>query len=254
MNRQLSVIIAEDKPYDRQKLELFSNQLGLKVISSVGSGEWLIDDYNKFQPELVFLDIDLTGMDGLTAYKKILEQGHSPYLIMVSGSQDSNLILAGFKMNCLDFITKPVTLERLAEAVEKARITLEKDLLLANTQPSKIIQIKSNYRTFFINETKLVYAHKIKGGHKSIVYVDGEKESGVETTYSLTEIYEQCSTIIYSPNQSNLVNINYIKNVFASSHFFGTYIIKLVYKDIEIELPRRKKREFEELYPRLLIK
>jgi DNA-binding LytR/AlgR family response regulator len=248
MNRQLSVIIAEDKPFDRKKLELFANQIGLKVVSSVGTGEWLIDDYNKFVPELVFLDIDLEGIDGLTAYKKILEQGHSPYLIMVSGSQDSKLILTGFEVNCLDFVTKPVTLERLTEAVDKARKTIEKDLLSARAMPSKIIQIKSNYRTYLINENKLIYAHKIKGGHKSIVYVEGEKDSGVETTHSLTEIQEQCTNIIFSPNQSSLININYIKNVFASEYFLGTYIIKLLYKDIEVELPRRKRKEFEALY------
>lgn len=250
MNRQLSVIIAEDKPFDRKKLELFSHQLGLKVVSSVGTGEWLVDDFNKFVPELVFLDIDLVGIDGLTAYKKILEQGHSPYLIMVSGSLDSKLILKGFQMNCLDFVSKPVTLERLTEAVDKARCTFEKDLLLANAMPVKIIQIKSNYRTYLINENKLIYAHKIKGGHKTIVYVEGEKECGVETTYSLADIHEQCSNIIFSPNQSNLINVNYIKNVYASESFLGTYIIKLQYKDIEVELPRRKRKEFELLYSR----
>jgi DNA-binding LytR/AlgR family response regulator len=248
MNKNLSVIIAEDKTFDRKKLELFANQLGLKVVSSVGSGEWLIDDFNKFVPELVFLDIDLAGIDGLTAYKKILEQGHSPYLIMVSGSQDSKLILKGFQMNCIDFVSKPVTIERLTEAVNKARVIIEKDLLLANPAPVKIIQIKSHYRTYLINENKLIYAHKIKGGHKTIVYVEGEQESGVETTHSITDIQEQCSNIIFSPNQSNLINVNYIKNVYASENFFGTYIIKLQYKDIEVELPRRKRKEFELLY------
>ncbi|MEW9698626.1 LytR/AlgR family response regulator transcription factor [Paenibacillus sp. SI8] len=251
MERVLTVIIAEDKLFDRQKLELFANQLGLKVVSAIGSGEWLIDDCVKYKPDLIFLDIGLNGTDGLTAYKRVLEKGLSSYLIVVSGTQDSTLILAGFKMNCVDFVTKPVTYKRLSEAVEKAKATIEKDLLISTAIPSKIIQIKSKYHTIFLNENKLIYAHKVKGQHKSIVYVEGEEESGVETSASLKDIHDQCSEFIFSPNQSTLINVNYIKKVFASDNFLDSYIIKLDYKDTEIDLPRRKRKEFEQLYARL---
>ncbi|MFC5402404.1 LytR/AlgR family response regulator transcription factor [Cohnella soli] len=251
MKRDLTVIIAEDSEFDRLKLEAYAGQLGLKVVSSVGSGEWLVEDALQYQPDLVFLDIGLNGTDGLTAYRTILEKGLSPYLIMVSGTNDPTLILAGVAMNCIDFVTKPITFMRLQEAVGKAKVFLEKDLHFSKAVPGKIIQVKSNYRNVFINENKLIYAQKLKGEHKTVIYVEGEKQTGIETTASISEIFSQCSESIYSPNQSNLINVNYIKKVFPSDRLFGTYIIQLDYRDIEIDLTRRKRKEFEILYSKI---
>jgi DNA-binding NarL/FixJ family response regulator len=248
MNRPLTVIIAEDKPQDREKMEQYAHDMGLKVLSSVASGEWLIDDCIRYKPDIVFLNVGLYGTDGLSAYERILQYGVKPYLLMVSGTQDSSVILAGLKMNCIDFISKPVSLERLSEAVEKVRRVAEKDILFSKAIPGRIIQVKSSYRTVFINENNLIYAHKLKGAHKTVVYVDGELEEPFETTTSLTEILSQCSQMIFMPNQSNLINVNFIKKVFASDRTLGNYIIKLLYNDVEIELTRRKRKMFEQSY------
>jgi len=54
--------------------------------------------------------------------------------------------------------------------------------------------------------------------------------------------------MIFMPNQSNLINVNFIKKVFASDRTLGNYIIKLLYNNVEIELTRRKHKMFEESY------
>jgi DNA-binding LytR/AlgR family response regulator len=248
---KLTVVIAEDQEIDRLKLEHFANELDLKVLSSTGTGEWFVEDCLKFHPDLVFLDIGLQGLDGISAYKKLLESGQIPYLIMVSGTQDHSLVLAGLEMNCIDFVTKPVTLDRLGAAVKKANTMIEKDRAYSVITPGKILKVKSNYRTYFINEDKLIYAQKLKGEHKTIIYVEGENESGIETSASLADIQSQCSEYIFTPNKSNLVNIKHIKSIYASYQFLGTYVIKLSYNDVEIDLSRRKKKQFEQLYPHL---
>jgi DNA-binding LytR/AlgR family response regulator len=254
MNRSLSVIIAEDKPFDRELLEKYAGQLGLKVVSSLGSGELLIEDAIKYVPDLLFLDIGLSGsIDGLTAFKRILENGQSPYLILVSGTTDVQLILDGVSMNCIDFVTKPVTFDRLKSAVENAKTIIRKDLPVSKAVSGKIIQIKSNYRTIFINENKLIYAQKLKSERKSVIFVEGESEYGIETKASLSEIQSQCSEFIFSPNQSNLINVNYIKKVFARVRLLSTYVIQLDHNNVEIELSRRRRKEFEHQYSRVTL-
>ncbi len=250
MGRQLSVIIAEDKTLDREKIEQYSHDLGLNVVSSVASGEWFIDECMKYEPDIVLLNIGLNGIDGLSAYRTVQERGIKSQLIMVTGTKDPNLILAGLRLNCLDFINKPVNYNRLSEAVEKARRLIEKDLLISKSSPGRIIHIKSNHRSTYINENNLIYAHKIKGEHKTIVYIEGENEKGLETKMSLSEIQNQCSENIFSANQSNLINVNFIQNVYASENFMGSYIIRLKYKNTEIDLPRRNKKMFDLLYIR----
>ncbi|WP_179089879.1 LytTR family DNA-binding domain-containing protein [Paenibacillus sp. FSL A5-0031] len=248
MNRKLSVIIAEDQEVIRRLLENYAKQLDLRVVSSIGSGDWLVEDCLQFEPDLLFLDIGLHGIDGIAAYKKILESGLSPYLIMISGTQDLKLVLEGMAMNCVDFVPKPVTFDRIKSAVEKARIMIEKDLVYTKTPTTKIIQLKSNYRTIFINENNFLYATKIKGEHKTIVTVDGGKDTGIEASNSLTDIQSQCSEHIFSPNQSSLINLKFIKYAYASENLFGTYVIQMTANNVEFNLTRRKRKEFESLY------
>lgn len=248
MEKKLTLIIAESQSFDRRTLELYAERMNLKVVSSLGSGKWLIEDCLRLKPDLVFLDFNLKGIDGVTAYKNILEQGLNPYLIIVSGTEDYSLVLAGLELNCLDYVTKPITFARLYTAVEKARLLIKKDIHFTNKPSGKIIRIKSNSRSVFIHEDRLIYAQKIKGVHKTILYVEGEKETGIETTASLIEIQSQCSKIIYAPNQSNLINLNYIHSMFASYDTLGNYAIRLTFNDIDISLARRKKKEFEQIF------
>ncbi|MFX3638001.1 MAG: LytR/AlgR family response regulator transcription factor [Candidatus Pristimantibacillus sp.] len=251
MERPLSIIIGGNISSDRHEMYQYASNLGQHVVSTVGSGEWLIEDCVKYVPDLVIIEIGLNGTDGLTAYQRILERGIAPYLIIISDTQDSELILAGLKMNCLDFITKPVSFERITEAINKAKVIVEKDMMISKSVPGKMIQIKSNYRNVFINENNLIYASKEKGKHKTILYVDRGDEAGIETYTSISDIQAQCSDFIFCPNRSALININYIKKIFASDKHLGTYIIQLNYNDVEIVLPRRKRKEFENLWNRL---
>lgn len=246
--RELTVVIAEDQAFDREHLEFLAGQLDLKVVGSSGSGDWFIDDCIKYEPDLVFLDIGLQGTDGISAYKKLLEKGLSPYLIIVSGTNSQSLVLAGLAINCIDFVMKPITIDRLSEAVRKAENVLEKDLVFSNTVPGKILELKSNYKTVFINENKLIYAKKVKDEHKTTLFIEGEKDTGIKINGSIGSIQEQCSDFIFTPNPSELVNFNYIHSVFASDRFFGSYVIKLTHNNIEIKLSRRKRKEFESLF------
>lgn len=250
MNRELSVVIAEDQVIDREKLEIYAKRLDLKVLGSSGSGDWFVEDCQKYDPDLVFLDIGLSDTDGISSYKRILDKGINPYLIMVSGTQDYNLVLAGLEMNCIDFVSKPVTFERLQIAVEKAKSIIEKDNAYTKTPPGRTIQLKSNYRTLFINENKFIYAQKMKGVHKVKVFVE-DKVGVIEASTSLTDIQAQCTEHIYAPNQSSLINFKYISAAFPSFSVLGTYKIKMNYNDIEIDLSRRNRKDFEAWFARL---
>ncbi|MDN4067627.1 response regulator [Paenibacillus vini] len=242
----LTAIVVGDENQDRDILEQYARHMGLIILSTVASEKWLIEDCLRYEPDIVFLDINFNA-NNLDAYEKVLQHGLKPHLILISTMEDSSLILAGLKLNCIDFVIKPFSYTRLLEAVEKVRRSIEKDLLISKALPARIIQVKSNYRTVFINENNLIYAHKLKNTHKTFLYVDGERESGIETSLSLAQIQSQCSQIIFMPNQSNLVNIQYIRRVFASENNLGTYIIKLD-NDVEIDLSRRKRKSLEQLF------
>ncbi|QQZ64469.1 response regulator transcription factor (plasmid) [Paenibacillus sonchi] len=251
MRRQLSVIIAEDKPLDRMKIEQYAHELNLKIVSSVASGEWFIDECVKYEPDIVLVNVGLHGTDGISAFRKIQEKGIKSHLILVTGTHDLNLFLEAIKLNCVDFIHKPVELDRLAEAIKKVKDIIDKELLISKSIPGRILKIMSHYRTLYINERNLIYATKVKGEHKTILYIEGDKQEGVETKMSLSDIQNQCSEWIFSPNQSNLVNMNFIHKVYASENFMGSYVIRLLFNDTEIDLTRRNRKKFDYLYSKL---
>lgn len=248
MNMQLTAIIAEYKPLDRELLARYAHDLGIKVVAKVASGEWLIDECEKYEPDICFLNISLSGIDGLSAYKILKERGINPYIVLVTSNMDSELLLRGLKMNCLDILNKPIKYDQLTEVVNKAMELVERDLLISKSTPGRIIKIRSLHKTLYVNENNLIYAHKVKREHKSLVFIEGISESGIETTTTLTYILKQSSENIFLPNPSNLINLKYIQSVYASDKYMGTYIVKLIYKDVEIELSRRKKKEFDQLF------
>lgn len=53
MNMQLTAIVAENKLLDREKLAHYAHDLGFKVVSKVASGEWLIDECEKYEPDII---------------------------------------------------------------------------------------------------------------------------------------------------------------------------------------------------------
>lgn len=244
---QLTAIIAENKQLDREELAHYAHDLGIKVVGKVGSGEWLIDECEKYEPDILFLNISLSGIDGLSAYHILNERGINPYLILVTNDIDSDLLLTGLKMNCLDILKKPIRYEQLIEAVDKAEKLVGRDLLISKSTPGRILKIMSQYKALYINENNLIYAQKLKGEHKSLVFIEGESGSVIETTTSITDILKQCSDNIFLPNPSNLINLNYIQSVYACERYMGTYIIKLLCNNVEIDLSRRKKKEFDRL-------
>lgn len=249
MSRALNVVIAEDQEPDREKLVLYAKKLGLNVLSSVGSGIWFMEDCIKYKPDLVILDIGLAELDGLSAFKKLVDMGISPYLILVSGSNDPDHLLAGYELSCISFLIKPVTFERLSAAVEKARHTFDRDLAASNPIETKIIEIKSNHKPIFINENTLIYAERLKTERKVHVYVSNHEPIASNST--LSELFAQCSDNIFFPNKSQIVNLNYIDSVYASLDYFGTYKIKLSFQSVEIDLSRRKRKEFESVYEKI---
>ncbi|MEF3304163.1 LytR/AlgR family response regulator transcription factor [Paenibacillus sp. GYB003] len=249
MARALNVIIAEDQEPDREKLVLYSKKLGLNVLSSVGSGRWFKEDCIKYKPDLVLLDIGLAEQDGVSAFKELVDMGISPYLIMVSGSNDPAHLLAGYELSCLSYVTKPVTFDRLSSAVEKARQMFDRDLAASNPIETKIIEIKSNHKPIFINENRLIYAERSKIERKVHVFVWNHEP--IISNSTLSELYAQCSDNIFFPNKSQIVNLNYIDSVYASLDFFGTYKIKLNFQSVEIDLSRRKRKEFESVYEKI---
>ena len=88
-------------------------------VSTALNGEEALSMAKKDRPDLVLLDIRMKGMDGLAALKHIKELDRSIKVIMVTALEDQDKMREAYKLGACDYITKPLILDYLEQAVLK---------------------------------------------------------------------------------------------------------------------------------------
>ncbi|MBM3814498.1 MAG: response regulator transcription factor [Acidimicrobiia bacterium] len=114
----MRALIVDDEPVARQVLrELLEECDGVEVAGEAASGVEAIQQMLALKPEVVFMDYEMPGLDGLNAVRAL--RGTGPDVIFVTAYQEH--ALAAFDVGAVDYLLKPVRLERLAAALEKVR-------------------------------------------------------------------------------------------------------------------------------------
>ena len=96
----------------------FFSERGFQVFTAL-SGEEALAVVKKERPELVLLDIKMTGMDGIAALKHIKAIDPSVKVVMVTALEDQDKMNEACKLGACEYITKPLVLDHLEQAVEK---------------------------------------------------------------------------------------------------------------------------------------
>jgi DNA-binding NtrC family response regulator len=110
------ITVVDDDPDIRELLKRFLGKKGYEV-AAVESAEKALAKIKERKPNLVLLDINLSGMDGLTALKKLKEMDKNISVIMISGNKDIALAQEAVKLGATDYIMKPFNLEYLELSV-----------------------------------------------------------------------------------------------------------------------------------------
>ena len=114
----LSAIIVDDEQLARRGLAVRLQQLPeVDVIAECANGQEALIAVAQHQPDLLFLDIQMPGMDGFEVVEKL--QGDAmPMVIFVTAYNE--YAVDAFKVHAIDYVLKPVDDDRLHEAVQRA--------------------------------------------------------------------------------------------------------------------------------------
>src|SRR5256884_2805307 len=122
------ILIVDDEPAIQSTLKGVLEDEGYRV-SAVGSGAEALARVAEDGPELVFLDIWMSGMDGLETLAKIKRLRADAAVVMISGHGTIETAVKATKLGAYDFIEKPLSLEKTlltaARALEHARLARE---------------------------------------------------------------------------------------------------------------------------------
>ena len=118
MVEKIRVILVDDEPLAveglRLRLEAHSN---IDVIDTAANGRTAVKMIKDLQPDLVFLDIQMPGIDGLGVVRSLLG-ANMPLIIFVTAYD--RYAIEAFEANALDYLVKPVEEERLKDALFRA--------------------------------------------------------------------------------------------------------------------------------------
>ena len=125
MARKLNILIVDDSLIMRVNLTRSLQGLGHKIIAEAVDGTTSITAYNEYKPDLVTMDITMPDMDGITAVKKIKEFDSNANVIMVTSHGQEAMVMDALKAGAKGYILKPVSPEKLREAIGKIFSELE---------------------------------------------------------------------------------------------------------------------------------
>ncbi len=117
------ILIADDEPPARQRLrDLLSDaaqQYPNRVVGEAGNGLEAIEQVLACQPDVVLMDIEMPGINGLEAARHLLSMPRRPAVVFVTAHDE--FALKAFEVRALDYLMKPVRLARLTEALARVR-------------------------------------------------------------------------------------------------------------------------------------
>jgi DNA-binding LytR/AlgR family response regulator len=113
----IKCLIVDDEPTAREILQLHLSQMeGVEIVDSCKNALEAIDTLNNKEVDLIFLDINMPDMSGIALAKSI---GPKTKIIFTTAYRE--YAIDGFDLQAVDYLLKPISLERLVQAVQKYR-------------------------------------------------------------------------------------------------------------------------------------
>lgn len=230
----MNVVIVEDSRLARLELKEQLKQLSdINVLGEADNGEQGIALIEQHQPELVFLDINLPGIDGFT----MLEQLNFVPQVIFTTAYDQYAVKS-FEVNALDYLLKPITLERLQQALLKARQQINHPETSDKLQADSRFFVKDGEQCWLVTLQQVQLFESI--GNYTRLYFDQHKPMIYK---SLSQIEKRLPEHgFFRANRSELINMHYVREVEQALN--GNLLISLQNGKI-IELSRRQASEFK---------
>ncbi|HOX81641.1 MAG TPA: LytTR family DNA-binding domain-containing protein [Chryseolinea sp.] len=161
MQTPVSCIIVDDDEVDRLTTLSFVRKYSfLKVEGVYASAEAAIEGMKTVHPEVLFLDIDMSGISGLELREKVM---HIPGCIFITAYPD--YAVESFEKDALDFLVKPIKANRFEKAMKRLEdflVVRNKAALLDDVLGGDTIVIKEGHEKIKIHLHDVIYLEALK--------------------------------------------------------------------------------------------
>src|ERR1700693_3273336 len=214
----ISALLVDDEQLARDELSFLLKEFPeVEVLATAKNGLEAIKLIENLEPDVVFLDVQMPGLDGLAVIQKPGEKNVPlPHFILATAYDQ--YALEAFRLEALDYLLKPIEKDRLALSVERALKTIGEKIRTAlpeapppkpGSQRTKLL-VKSSNRNFIVDAQDVVYA-TIEDGLITVVATGVEGESNYRTIEELQSNLDPDT--FWRVHRSFLVNIHRIREV-----------------------------------------
>jgi len=256
----LSAVIVDDEQLARDELTfLLKGVDDVNVVAQGKNGLEAINLIREHNPDLVFLDVQMPGLDGFGVLKKLLDKKVALPKIVFATAFDQYAVKA-FEVNAVDYLLKPFDKKRVAQSIQRVRSKMEAGAspsdkletlvrMLESQKPqstSKVL-IKSMGRLLLVDQRDICYA-SIEDGVISVVTAGANGAEGQSNCRTLEELLDSLDpNLFWRAHRSFLVNINRIKEVVP--WFKSSYQLRMDdKKQTEIPVSRAQTKRLRELF------
>ncbi|MEA3513348.1 MAG: response regulator [Campylobacterota bacterium] len=116
---KLNIMVVDDSKVLRRTLKKHINSLGHLVLCSASTAKEAVDNYFEFEPDLVTMDIEMPGGNGIIALRSIMKMDKKAKVIMITSHGEESLIMDSIEEGAIGYVLKPITKEKLEEQFEK---------------------------------------------------------------------------------------------------------------------------------------
>ena len=280
----ISALIIDDEQLARDELKYLLDQVGgVEVVAQGTNGIEAVDLIEEYHPDLVFLDVQMPGLDGFAAIQRLMERNRQraaggqeadPLPQIVFATAYDQYAVRAFDVNAVDYLLKPFDRTRVQQAVERVRsrmngaasispagtnaapesqVESQLDALLRllnrpqgasrSPQPAKLI-VQAQNRLLLIDQADICYA-AIDEGVIRVFTPTFEGHSKCRTLEELLELLD--AALFWRAHRGFVVNINHIREVVP--WFKSSYQLRMNDKrQTEIPVSRAQTRRLRELF------
>lgn len=268
----LSALIIDDEQLARDELKYLLDSVGgVEVVAQGTNGIEAVDLIEEHHPDLVFLDVQMPGLDGFAVIKRLKERSDAKSRVQPGDAEPMPQIIfataydqyavRAFDVNAVDYLLKPFDRARVEQAIERAKTRMSGGstpgaeaqidalLRLLNQgnprahQPAKLI-VQAQSRLLLVDQADICFAAIDEG----VIRVVTQTFEGHSKCRTLEELLEQLEpAVFWRAHRGFVVNINHIREVVP--WFKSSYQLRMNDKQqTEIPVSRSQTKRLRELF------
>lgn len=235
----MKALIVDDERLARKELmKLLEEHPSIEIAGEAANADEAEQMITELNPDLLFLDIQMPGRTGF----QLLESLDSSPLVVFTTAYDE-FALKAFEVNALDYLLKPITPERLGEAVHKVQ---EKDRLRSGKPRDKKLGledqvfVKDGERCWFVSLAQVRMFES--DGNYIKVYFDSHRPMIHKSLNALDEKLDERA--FFRASRKHIVNLSWVEGI--EPWFNGGLMVRLRGGD-KVEVSRRQAARFKDM-------